>query len=132
MNKPITLLTMLLSSTVFISCNNKPTDTENKSADTVAVEAQPDSLDILGSSFALTTDLNQLSENEKAVLPHLIKAAMIMDELFWLQAYGHKTTFLNSIEDEKLRKFASYNYWPWHRLNDNRPFLTGFGAETIR
>jgi hypothetical protein len=130
MNKPITLLTLLLSSTVFISCNNKPTDAENKSADTVAVEAQPDSLDIYA-SFALTTDLNQLSENEKAVLPHLIKAAMIMDELFWLQAYGDKTTFLNSIEDEKLRKFASYNYGPWHRLNDNRPFLTGFGEKPL-
>lgn len=130
MNKPITLLTLLLSSTVFISCNNKPIDTENKSADTVAVEAQPDSLDIYA-SFALTTDLNQLSENEKAVLPHLIKAAMIMDELFWLQAYGDKTTFLNSIEDEKLRKFASYNYGPWHRLNDNRPFLKGFGEKPL-
>jgi hypothetical protein len=129
MNKQITILSLLISSTIFISFNNKPAATEENTQDTSVAE-QPDSLDIYA-SFTLTTDLSLLSENEKAVLPHLIKAAMIMDELFWLQAYGDKETFLNTITDEKLKNFASYNYGPWHRLNDNLPFLSGYSEKPL-
>jgi hypothetical protein len=129
MNKSIAFLSLLISSAVFMSCNNKPAANSAAQQDT-AVAEKPDSLDIYA-SFTLTTDLSLMSENEKAVLPHLIKAAMIMDELFWLQAYGDKEPFLNAIKDEKLRNFATYNYGPWHRLNNNIPFLPGFGEKPL-
>lgn len=129
MNKSIAFLSLLINASIFISCNNKPATTDENQQDSVVAE-KPDSLDIYA-NFTLTTDLQLLSENEKAVLPHLIKAAIIMDELFWLQAYGDKDTFLSSIKDDKLRNFATYNYGPWNRLNDNRPFLIGFGEKPL-
>tara|TARA_B100000497_G_scaffold1180_1_gene1401 strand:+ start:4727 stop:6250 length:1524 start_codon:yes stop_codon:yes gene_type:complete len=71
----------------------------------------------------LTTDLDALNPNEKDMLPHLFAAADIMNDLFWVQAYGNKETLLASIASPQLRKFAEINYGPWDRLNDNAPFL---------
>ena len=71
----------------------------------------------------LTTDLDALSQNEKNMLPHLFAAANIMNDLFWVQAYGDKKSLLASIANPKLREFAKINYGPWDRLNDNAPFL---------
>lgn len=71
----------------------------------------------------LTTDLSQLTDSEKRMLPHLFAAADIMNDLFWQQAYGDKEQLLASIANPKLRKFAEINYGPWDRLNDNAPFL---------
>ena len=38
----------------------------------------------------LTTDISHLSENQKKMLPLLFEAAQIMDDIFWMQAYGDK------------------------------------------
>jgi len=80
-------------------------------------------------SFALTTDLSVLSENECKMLPHLFAAAQEMDEIFWLQAYGDKEALLSSIEDPALREFAKINYGPWDRIDGNNSFVDGFGAK---
>lgn len=79
--------------------------------------------------FKLTTDINKLSENERKMIPLLIEAARIMDEIFWIEAYGDKNTLLDSIRTDEERKFAMINYGPWERLNDNKPFLAGFGPK---
>ena len=71
----------------------------------------------------LKTDLSQLSDSEKAMLPHLFKAAEIMNDLFWEQAYGDKEALLASIANPQLRTFAEINYGPWDRLDGNTPFL---------
>ncbi len=80
-------------------------------------------------SFTLTTDISALSPNQKKMIPILIQAAKIMDDLFWYEAYGDKNKFLNSIEDEKLKKFGQINYGPWDRLNGNAPFVSGVSAK---
>jgi hypothetical protein len=77
----------------------------------------------------LTTDVSQLSDEEKQLIPILIEAAKQMDEIFWLESYGDKDTLLPRIEDEKARNFASINYGPWDRLNNNEPFLEGVGTK---
>jgi len=77
-------------------------------------------------SVQLTTDLSVLTENEKKMLIYLIDAAKIMDELFWLQSFGDKRSFIDKIEDEKTKKFALINYGPWDRLDDDVPFIHGF------
>ena len=41
----------------------------------------------------LTTDLTKLTEKEKKMIPLLINASKIMDDLFWLQAFGDKNVF---------------------------------------
>ncbi|MCP4985714.1 MAG: Zn-dependent hydrolase, partial [Colwellia sp.] len=49
----------------------------------------------------------------------------IMDDLFWLQAFSQdKQSFLASISDEKVRRFAEINYGPWDRLDGDKIFLT--------
>ncbi len=74
-------------------------------------------------SFKLTTDLDSLSENQRAMLPLLIEACQAMDDGFWLQAYGDKQTLLEGIADPQLRRFAEINYGPWDRLDGNTPFI---------
>ena len=71
-------------------------------------------------SVDLTTDISQLSEKQRKMIPLLIEAAKIMNECFWYEAYGdRKATDSDSISDPQLRRFAEINYGPWDRLNGN-------------
>ena len=73
----------------------------------------------------LTADLSHLNSDQKKMIALLIDASKIMDTLFWKQAYGEKSTFLNNISDPKARKFADINYGPWDRLDGDKPFIKG-------
>ncbi len=78
----------------------------------------------------LTTDLSQLSEKEKQMLPLLFEAARIMDDLFWKQAYGDKEQLLKGLDDY-TRRFVEINYGPWERLNNMEPFIEGVGPKPL-
>ena len=82
-------------------------------------------------TFRLTSDISHLSGNQQKMLPLLIDAAKIMDELFWLQSYGSKKTFLDGITDQRLRKYAEINYGPWDRLDGDKPFLDGYQSKFL-
>lgn len=75
----------------------------------------------------LTTNLNLLSANDRKILPLLIQAAEIMDELFWKQSYPQRDSLLATIKDEKTKEFVHINYGPWDRLNNDKPFVVGIG-----
>lgn len=77
----------------------------------------------------LTTDLSWLTDNERKILGILIDAAKIADDIFWLEAYGDKEEFLSGISNRYAREYAMIHYGPWDRLNNNEPFLPGFGAK---
>lgn len=79
----------------------------------------------------LTTDLSQLAEHERQMLPLLIEAARIMDTLFMWQAYGDPGTLatLGNTADEKA--YVRINYGPWDRLAGNAPFIKGVGAKPL-
>jgi len=77
----------------------------------------------------LTSDLSWLNESEKKIIPILIEVAKIMDELFWLQSFGNKESLLSKINDDATRQFVLINYGPWERLNNNKPFIEGFGEK---
>ena len=77
--------------------------------------------------FKLKTDLSDLSSNDSSMLRLFFKAADIMNNLFWIQAYGDKSELLDTITDPYEIKFAEYNYGPWDRLDDNMPFIPGIG-----
>jgi len=77
----------------------------------------------------LTTDLSQLTEKEKQMLPLLFEAAKIMDDLFWKQAWGDKDELLNHTSDPTLKQFMKINYGPWERLNNNKSFVDGIGSK---
>lgn len=124
--------TLILGSIALIfisSCSNnsdKQISKENDSLKTYVAERLP-----IYAKVRLTTDIEKLSLNERKVLPLLIRAAEIMDELFWMQAYPQRDSLLSAVEDEKTREFIKINYGPWDRLNDNKPFVKGIGDKPL-
>ncbi len=74
----------------------------------------------------LTTDLSWLSESERRMIPILIEAAGVMDDIFWLQSYGDKDELMEFITDEYAREYARINYGPWGRLEGHTAFYQGF------
>ncbi|MDU8885614.1 Zn-dependent hydrolase [Yeosuana sp. MJ-SS3] len=110
------IFTMLL---LFSSC--KQDKQEEKVEEKTQTEMQKNLSKYV--SVKLTTDLAKLSENERKMIPILIKAANKMNSLFWHEAYGDNTELLNSISDEDTKKFIMINYGPWDRLNGNKPFV---------
>lgn len=109
------------------SCSNnaeKKGSKQNDSLQAYVEERLP-----IYSSVKLTTDIQKLTENERKVLPLLIRAAEIMDELFWKQSYPQRDSLLAAVKDEKTKEFIKINYGPWDRLNDNKPFVAGIGSK---
>ncbi|MEX0290284.1 MAG: Zn-dependent hydrolase [Flavobacteriaceae bacterium] len=80
-------------------------------------------------SVELTADLASLSEHEKKMIPLMIEASKIMDELFWYEAYADKDSLLSTITDPYARTYVEINYGPWDRLSDNEPFIAGVGPK---
>jgi hypothetical protein len=123
---------LTLSLGLLVSCGGNTSDQSNKkAADTspakyVAVPGT--NLDVYA-NVELTADISHLSDNEKEILRLMFQAANIMEDLFWKEAYGDRDELLNNIEDPKLKLFAQINYGPWDRLNNNKPFIEGFGEK---
>jgi hypothetical protein len=121
--KTVVILSMVIGSAIFAtSCKKHQT----------ATVPTPDSAMMKLNDFAsfkLTTDTSVLSENEKKMIPLLIDAANIMDELFWIEAYGDKQVLLDSLKTETEKQLVMINYGPWERLNNNKPFIAGKGPK---
>ncbi len=82
--------------------------------------------------FTLTADISHLNEDQKKMIALLIEASEIMDDLFWRQSFGDDyKEWLESIEDERTRRFAELNYGPWDALADDEPFMEGFGPKPL-
>jgi hypothetical protein len=82
--------------------------------------------------FTLTADLSPLTDGQREMIGLLIDASVIMDDLFWRQAYGEGyETWLQSIEDADTSRFAELNYGPWDRLDDDKPFIKGVGPKPL-
>ena len=79
----------------------------------------------------LTTDLSQLTEKQRQMLPFLMEAGKIMDNCFWYEAYGPRKEFLESLTQSTVRKFVEINYGPWDRLDGNAPFVKGVGPKPL-
>lgn len=82
--------------------------------------------------FTLTADLTALSPAQREMLGLLFEASQIMDDLFWRQAFGAGyEQWLDSIGVDAVRRFAELNYGPWDRLDDDKPFVDGFGEKPL-
>lgn len=125
------LLASAVSLTLMFSACEKKTDHQDDSDDISSEEVNPiqRSLDKYV-EVTLTSDLSNLADYERQMLPHLIKAAAIMDDLFWVQAYGDKSALLSEL-DEKIGAFATINYGPWDRLNGDASFVDGVGEKPL-
>src|SRR5690606_40671390 len=112
-----------------VACNNN-VDDKNKSEAPIVIdstEAQSKMQEKMQKyvRVSLSTDVSKLSENEKELIPIFIQVAKIMDELFWMQAYGEKDSLLQSIEDPAVKEYVMINYGPWDRLGGNAAFVEG-------
>jgi len=89
------------------------------------VPARPD----IYAPVTLTADLSGLTAKERQMLGLFIDAAVVMDDLYWLQAYpGDRKALLAGLKDPAMKRFAEMNYGPWDRLEGNAPFVPGAGA----
>ncbi|CUA87745.1 dipeptidyl-peptidase 3 family protein [Pseudidiomarina woesei] len=131
-NRLKTTLSAAALSLILAGCGQEPAPVELaqvEMAPTNLVASAESRLDIYY-PVDLTADLSHLSDRQRHVVELLIEASEIMDNLFWHQAYGaSKSSLLSRIEDQRVAKFADINYGPWDRLNNNKPFLTGFEAK---
>ncbi|MUP37685.1 dipeptidyl-peptidase 3 family protein [Labilibaculum euxinus] len=120
--KKIASITLLLAMSIgFVACNEKPA----KKTEVSPIQKLVDQY----AEFELTTDISKLTKKEKKMLPILMEVADIMEELFWKDAIGDKAEFLGALTDPAAVAYSKINYGPWDRLNDNLPFIDGFGAK---
>ncbi len=126
MNRPLLLLA-LIGLAFFWSCDQPtpPTTTEPTTDTSDDMQKKLDKY----TNFRLTTDLNALTEAEKQMIPLLIEAGQIMNDLFWYEAYGDREALMASIDDPKVKQFVEINYGPWDRLDGNKPFVEGVGPK---
>jgi hypothetical protein len=125
-----TLFTALLATSLLQSCTeNKSTQDTNKQAsqDTLATKLDDKMKKYV--SVRLTADLSALKEKEQQMIPLLIEAAKIMDELFWYEAYGSRDSLLSTLTDKQAQTYVRINYGPWDRLENNEPFVQGVGPK---
>ena len=79
----------------------------------------------------LATDLSWLSEDEREIIRILLKAADIMDDIFWTQSYGDKEDLFSLMDNDYAREYAKIHYGPWDRLDANRAFVTGYNDKPL-
>lgn len=123
MKKILPIIALAFGAALLPACGGS--ENKNKMAEADSIQQKIDALAVV----ELKTDISGLSENERKMLPLLFQVADIMDELFWEEALGNKKSFLDTIKDEKIRQYAMINYGPWERLNDDKPFIKGFGKK---
>ncbi len=112
---------------LFTSCSTANKTTKNTEIATMQQKEYP------FQSYAkvpLTTGVSHLSKNEKEILSLMFKAADVMDDLFWQQAYGSKKDLMNETKGE-TKEYAKINYGPWDRLNNEAPFVNGVGQKPL-
>ena len=71
-----------------------------------------------------------LSDNDKKIVAIFREAADIVDGLFWKQTFGDKAQ-MEALTDENEKAYAMINYGPWDHLDDNKPFVEGWGEKPL-
>lgn len=115
------MMLMLACVAVFTSCGNKKSETPKEDAKSELQQKVEEY-----AYFDLTADLSKLSESERKLLPIFFEIGQIMDDLFWEQTFGDKS-LLDTISDPWMKEFAMINYGPWDRLDEEKPFVPGYG-----
>ena len=71
-----------------------------------------------------------LSENDKKIVNLFRQAGEIMDGLFWKQTFGDKAV-IDALPEGYAKDYALINYGAWDHLDDNKPFLEGYGEKPL-
>lgn len=121
------LFGLTIAAILLVSCGGN--GNEKKAQATVSSSAKDSILQLKVDEFIdfkLTTDISRLSIKEKKVLTKLFEVSRLMDEIFWLQAFGEKSSIIDTVKGNAAKKFIKINYGPWDRLDGNKPFISGF------
>jgi hypothetical protein len=114
--------TTVIALAAALACETAPPQLERRGEPPANVDARLERY----TTVRLSTDLAALTDSERKMIPHLIRAAEAMDGTYWEQAFGDKEGLLSSLESEAERRYAEINYGPWDRLDENHPFLEGY------
>jgi hypothetical protein len=118
---------LVLSAVLLAACGQEPEPQVSISTPDTA-EVRPE----IYADFTLTAELGHLSDEQKQMIALLIEASEIMDDLFWRQSFGDDyASWLDSLDDERTRRFAELNYGPWDALDDDKSFVAGFGSKPL-
>ena len=109
---------------LFFSCKNETVESEKPISEMSKKVEQ-------FAEFELSSDLSDLSDNQKEMLLLCFEAAKIMDDLFWQQSFGSKEKALSLSDNCDTKKFIALNYGPWERLNGNAPFIDSVGSKPL-
>ena len=71
-----------------------------------------------------------LSDNDKKIVSLFRQAGEIIDGLFWKQTFGDKTA-IDALPDGPAKAYAMINYGPWDHLDNNAPFIEGYGEKPL-
>ncbi|TXK38006.1 Zn-dependent hydrolase [Pontibacter qinzhouensis] len=128
--KPKHILAATALALISMGCSSQKT-AETQEEEIAQNEATAGLQEKLGmyTTVRLTADLSHLSDRERQMIPLLIQAGEIMDELFWHEAYGKRDSLLNALTDDAAKQFVKINYGPWDRLSNNEPFIEGIGPK---
>ena len=122
--KKLFLTTLALCCVAFVSCGKKGAESQAESKSEMQTKVEE------FATVRLSANLDKLSAKEKELVGVFLDIAQIMDDLYWLQAYGNKAD-MDTISDKFTKEFAMINYGPWERLNDMKPFVNGFGEKPL-
>ena len=77
----------------------------------------------------LKSDLaSGLNDKEKELVKIFFQIGKITDDLFWKQTFGDES-LLDTISDNYAKDFAMIHYGVWDRLDNNKPFIEGYGEK---
>ncbi|MBQ4377150.1 MAG: Zn-dependent hydrolase, partial [Bacteroidales bacterium] len=115
---------LILSLMAMVGCKGKKAD-EPKSELQQKVDEYAE--------YTLSSSLvNNLSENEKKLIAVFIDIAKVMDDLFWEQNFGTENrASLDTIKDPAMKAFALLHYGAWDGLDEERPFIPGYGEKPL-
>jgi hypothetical protein len=126
------LFGLVAATLLFTACGG---GNDNKKTAKVDLKAKEDS--ILNAKvaeyadFNLTADISNLSDKEEKILTKLFEVSRLMDDIYWLQAFGDKSQILDTIKEKAAKKYFTINYGPWDRLDGNKPFIGGFDEKPL-
>ena len=110
---------LLIAMAVFAmtACNNTNKELQTKVDSYAVVEVKSPLYDAL-------------SENDKKIVALFREAADIMDGLFWKQTFGDKS-LIEALPDGPEKAYALINYGAWDHLDNNAPFIKGYGQKPL-
>jgi len=132
MRKALSALT-LLGLTMNTGCNTpSPASSSTTSAPAGATSAVVAMLDKKIAQYApvdISANVDALPANEREALTHMVQAAQLFDELFYLQSWAGNPAMLAKLKADQTPEgkaelhYFQINKGPWDRIDHNKPFL---------